>query len=106
MLLEAFALPDQGSFQDDAALLVALAVLSGKLIDPAQFAVAVLAAHVPDHVAPSEHDPVLNFTVLQIYHLGQTHSAQGTQGISLPTGNMVNDHQRVRRKEPVALHPN
>lgn len=69
MLLEAFALPDQGSFQDNAPFLVALAVFSGKLIDPAQFAVAVLAAHVSDHVAASEHDPVLNFTVLQIYHL-------------------------------------
>lgn len=84
MLLEALALPDQGSFQDNAAFLVALAVFSGKLIDPAQFAVAVLAAHIPDHVAASEHDPVLNFTVLQIYHLGQTQSAQGTQRISLP----------------------
>lgn len=73
MLLEALALPDQGSLQDDAALLVALAVLGGKLIDPAQFAVAVLAAHVPDHVAAREHDPILNFTVLQIDHLGHTH---------------------------------
>lgn len=69
MLLEALALPHQGSFQDHTALLVALAVFSGKLIDPAQFAVAVLAAHVPHHVAPGEHDPVLNLTVLQIYHL-------------------------------------
>lgn len=69
MLLEALALPDQGSLQDNAALPVALAVLGGKLIDPAQFAVAVLAAHVPDHVAAGEHDPILNFTVLQIDHL-------------------------------------
>lgn len=98
MLLEAFALPDQGSLQDDTALLVALAVFSGKLIDPAQFAVAVLAAHVPDHVAAGEHDPVLNFTVLQVYHLGQTHS------VSLPTGNLIHNRQHVRRTEPVAPH--
>ena len=69
MLLKSFALSDQSSFQDNTAFLVALAVFSGKFIDPAQFAVAVLAAHVSNHVAASEHDPILNFTVLQIYHL-------------------------------------
>lgn len=68
MLLKSFTLSDQSSFQDNAAFLVALAVFSSKFIDPTQFAVAVLAAHISNHVAASEHDPILNFTVLQIYH--------------------------------------
>lgn len=76
VLLKAFALSHQRSLQDDTALLVALAVFGGKLIDPTQFAVAVLAAHISNHVAASEHDPVLNFAVLQIYHLFQRHGGQ------------------------------
>ncbi|KAK0156475.1 Phospholipase B1, membrane-associated [Merluccius polli] len=35
---------------DHTALLVALAVLGGKLVEPAHLAVAVLAAHIPHHV--------------------------------------------------------
>lgn len=59
MFFEALALPDECSLQDDAALLVALAVLGGKLIDPAQLAVAVLTADVLHHVCPSvSRDPV------------------------------------------------
>lgn len=69
MLFKSLTLSDQSSFQDNTAFLVALAVFSGKFIDPTQFAVAVLAAHVSNHVAASEHDPILNFTILQIYHL-------------------------------------
>lgn len=69
MLFEALALPNQRSLQDHAAFLVPLAVFSGKLIDPPQLATAVLAAHVSDHVAASEHDPILDFTVLQVNYL-------------------------------------
>ena len=69
MLLEAFALADQGPLQDHAAFLVALAVLRGELVDPAQLAVAVLAAHVPHHVPAREHDSVLHLAVLQVHHL-------------------------------------
>ena len=69
VLLEAFALSDQGPLQDDPPLLVALAVLRGKLVDPAQLAVAVLAAHVPHHVPACEHDSVLHLAVLQVHHL-------------------------------------
>ena len=109
MLLKSFALSDQRSFQDNAAFLVALAVFSGKFIDPTQFAVAVLAAHVSNHVAASEHDPILNFTVLQIHHLIQIYGGQGIERISLPRaklGNNVHDYQHFKSKEPVALHMN
>lgn len=69
MLLKALTLPDQSAFQDHTAFLVTLAVFSGKLIDPSQFAIAVFAAHVSNHVSASEHDPVLNFTVLKVNYL-------------------------------------
>lgn len=71
-VLEAFALPHQCPLQDDTAFLVALALLCGKLIHPAQFAVAVLAADVPHHVSSREHDSVLDFTLLQIHNLQQS----------------------------------
>lgn len=79
MLLKALALPHQRPLQDHTAFFVALAVFSGKLVDPAQFAIAVFAAHVSNHVAASEHDPVLNFTVLQVnYLVKEKGSASGT----------------------------
>lgn len=63
-VLEAFALPHQSSLQDDTALLVALALLGGKLVHPAEFAVAVLAADIPHHVSSCQHDSVLHLAVL------------------------------------------
>lgn len=79
MLLKALALSNQSSLQDHTAFLIALAVFSGKLIDPSQFAIAVFAAHISNHVAAGEHDPVLNFTVLQINNLvKKKRSASGT----------------------------
>lgn len=69
VLLKAFTLSNQRALQDDAAFLVALAVFSSKLVDPSQFAIAVFAAHIPNHVAAGEHDPILNFTVLQVNYL-------------------------------------
>ena len=44
------------------AFLIKLAVFSGKLIDPSQFAIAVFAAHILNQVMTREHDPVLKFT--------------------------------------------
>lgn len=64
VFFETFALPHQGSLQDDPPFLVTLAVLCGELVDPAQFAVAVFAADVSHHVAAGEHDAVLDFAVL------------------------------------------
>lgn len=69
VLLEALALPHQCPLQDDATLLVALAVLCGELVNPAQFAVAVLAADVAHHVSAREHDAVLHLAVLEVHHL-------------------------------------
>lgn len=69
MLFEAFALPHQGPLEDHSALLVALAVLGRKLIDPAQLTVAVLAADVSHHVSAGEHHPVLHLAVLEVHHL-------------------------------------
>lgn len=69
MFFEALALPDECSLQDDAALLVALAVLGGKLIDPAQLAVAVLTADISNHVSARQHHAVLYLAVLQVHHL-------------------------------------
>ena len=69
MLLKALALPNQRPLQDDPSLLVPLTVLSGKLVNPAQLAVAVLAADVPHHVSPREHHSVLHLAVLEVHHL-------------------------------------
>lgn len=68
-MLKAFALPHQRPLQDDTALLVALAFLSGELVHPAQLAVAVLAADVPHHVSSGEHHSVLHLAVLEVHHL-------------------------------------
>lgn len=69
MLLEALALPHQRPLQDHAALLVALAVLGGELVDPAQLTVAVLTADVSHHVSAGQHHTVLHLAVLQVHHL-------------------------------------
>lgn len=75
MLLKALALPDQRSLQNHTSLFVPLAVLGGKLIDPAQFAVTVLTADVSDHVPAGEHDSVLHLAVLQVHHLVEQKSS-------------------------------
>lgn len=78
-MLKAFALPHQRPLQDDTALLVALALLRGELVHPAQLAVAVLTADVPHHVSSRQHDSVLDLAVLQIHHLvEQESSARGS----------------------------
>lgn len=69
MLFKALTLPNQCPLQDDPALLVPLTVLSSKLIDPTQLAVAILAADVPHHVSAGEHHSVLHLTVLEVHHL-------------------------------------
>lgn len=69
VLFEALTLSHKGPLQDDAALLITLAILCGELIDPAQFAVAVLAADVTYHVSARQHHPILDLTVLQVDHL-------------------------------------
>lgn len=100
VLLEALALPHQRPLQDDAALLVALAVLRGELVDPAQLAVAVLAADVAHHVSAREHDAVLHLAVLEVHHLvekegsargsgearGDELGAVGQDGVAVGTG--------------------
>lgn len=82
-VLEAFALCHQRPLQDDAALLVALTFLSGELIHPAQLTVAILAADIPHHVPPCQHDSVLDFTVLQIHNLESSMSELTTSLSSL-----------------------
>lgn len=79
-MLEAFTLPHQSSLQDDTALLVALTLLCGELIHPAEFAVAVLAADVPHHVSPCQHDSVLHLAVLQIHNLVEQESPASGSG--------------------------
>ena len=54
---------NESPFEDDLALLVALVVLGGELVDPAQLGVAILAGHVANHVATSEHHSVLHLAV-------------------------------------------
>lgn len=76
-MLKALALPHQRPLQDDAALLVALALLGGKLVHPAQLAVAVLAADVSHHVSSCQHDSVLHLAVLQIDNLVEQESSAG-----------------------------
>lgn len=74
-MFEAFALPHQRPLQDDPSLLVALALLRGELVHPAQLTVAVLATDVPHHVPPSQHDSVLDLAVLQVHDLNGTSGA-------------------------------
>lgn len=69
MLFKALTLSDQCPLQDDTSFLVPLTVLSGKLVDPTQLAVAVLAADVPHHVPAGEHHSVLHLAILQVHHL-------------------------------------
>lgn len=68
VLLDAVALRDQGPLEDDAALLVALTLLCGKLVDPAQLGVAVLAGHIAYHVPARQHHSVLHLTVVEVDH--------------------------------------
>lgn len=79
-VLEAFALPHQRPLQDDAALLVALALLCGEFVHPTEFAVAVLAADVTHHVPPRQHDSVLHLAVLQIHNLVEEESPASGSG--------------------------
>ena len=62
LLLKALTFSNESTFQGHMALLIKLAVFSGKLIDPSQFAPAVFAAHILNQVITREHDPVLKFT--------------------------------------------
>lgn len=75
MLLKALTLPDQCPLQDDTSLLVPLTVLSGKLVDPTQLAVAVLATDIPHHVSPGEHHSVLHLAILEVHHLVEEESS-------------------------------
>lgn len=79
-MLEAFALPHQRPLQDDAALLVALALLCGEFVHPTKFAVAVLAADITHHVPPRQHDSVLHLAVLQIHNLVEEESPASGSG--------------------------
>jgi len=56
----------QGAFEDDAALFVALVLLGGKLVDPAELDVALFARHVAHHVAARQHHAVLHLAVAEI----------------------------------------
>lgn len=99
-VLEAFTLPHQRPLQDDPTLLIALAFLGGKLVHPAQLAIAVLAADIPHHVSSCQHDSVLHLTVLQIHNLveeegsaggsseacGDELSSVGQNGVTVGTG--------------------
>lgn len=69
VLVYPVALLHQGPLQDHAALLVPLVVVCGELVHPAQLGVAVLAEHVPHHVAPREHHPVHHLAHLKVHHL-------------------------------------
>lgn len=75
VLLKALGLPDQRSLQNHASLFVSLTVLSGELVDPAQFAVTVLTADISHHVSAGEHDSVLHLAVLQVHHLVEEESS-------------------------------
>ena len=66
MFINPIAFLDESSLQYNSSLLVSLIVLSGELVHPAQLGVTVLTVDVPDHVPPSEHDPVHHLTQMQI----------------------------------------
>lgn len=68
VLFNAIALCHECSLKDDTALLVPLAILSSKLVDPAKFGVAVLAGHVAHHVAAGQHHTILHLTEIEVDH--------------------------------------
>lgn len=68
MLLDAIALGDKCPLKDDSSLLVPLALLSGKLVHPAELGVAVLAGHVAYHVPARQHHSVLHLAVIEVDH--------------------------------------
>jgi len=92
----AIALGDQSPFEDDPSLLVPLVILGGKLVDPAQLGVAILARHVADHVAAGEHHSVLHLTVVQVDHFIEQ---KGPAGRSREAGT---DQLRPIRQDRVA----
>lgn len=75
MLFKALTLPNQCPLQDDTSLFIPLTILGSKLIDPTQFAVAVLAADVPHHVSAGKHHSVLDLAVLEVHHLIEEESS-------------------------------
>lgn len=79
-MLEAFALPHQCPLQDNTAFLIALTFLGGKLVHPAQLAVAVFAADIPHHMSSCQHDSVLHLAVLQIHNLVEEEGSAGGSG--------------------------
>jgi hypothetical protein len=52
VLIDAVRLGDERSLEDDTTLLVPLVLLGGKLVDPANFGVAIFAKDVTNHVSP------------------------------------------------------
>lgn len=80
VLLDAVALRHEGSLEDDSAFLVALALFRGKLVDPTELSVAVLAGHVSHHVPPRQHDSVLHLAVVEVDHFVEEEGpARGTR---------------------------
>lgn len=74
MFLKALWLSNKCSFQNYTTFFVTLVLLIGKLVDPAKLLVAVLAHHVPDHMSPCQHDPVLYLAILQVYNFVEKES--------------------------------
>merc|ERR1719219_1898019 len=69
VLLNAIALLNEGSLQNDSALFVPLVVLCSELVHPTKFGITVLAIHIPDHMPARQHHPVLHLTELEVNHL-------------------------------------
>lgn len=68
VLLDAIALSDKSPLEDDSSFLVPLALLSGKLVHPAELGVAVLAGYIAYHVPASQHHSVLHLAIIEVDH--------------------------------------
>lgn len=80
VLLDAVALGNKRPLEDDTPLLVPLGLLSGKLVDPAQLGITVLARHVSYHVPACQHHPVLDFAVVKVHHFVEKERSAGGSG--------------------------
>ena len=77
VLFETFTLGNKCSFKDDAAFFVALILLGGKLVNPAELGVTVFAGDVSHHVSAGQHDPVLDLAKVQVDHFTEEEGSTG-----------------------------
>lgn len=76
----AFEFRHKSALQDHSSLLVALAFVGGKFIDPAELCGAIFAGDVSDHVSAGQHNSVLYLAEAEIDNAVEEKSASRRAG--------------------------